>query len=72
MSSVIRVHSSLPVVLDQIQKDAANKIKKLFSLDEVTIESTLASHILACQFSNKPLEFKVTKSGRNKGIIELI
>lgn len=72
MSSVIRVHSSLPVVLDQVQKDAAEKIKKLFSLDEVTIESTLASHILACNFSKKPLEFKVKKIGKNKGCIEFI
>ena len=67
----LKVDESLQLVLEDVRKKAAIQIKKLFMLDEVHIFGTLASQILAAHYLKKmPIEFKIKKTGKNRGIIE--
>lgn len=66
----LKVDESLQAVLEDIRKKSAEQIKKLFGLKEVVIFGTLASQILSAQyFKNKPIEFKIKKVGKSKGLI---
>ena len=70
-SITLRVDVSMIPALEEVRKTAAVQIKKLFNLEEITILGTLASQIMAAHYLRKaPIEFKIKKTGRSKGIIE--
>ena len=69
----IRVDESLKEILEKIRSDVAFDLKKRYNLNEVTIDGTLTSKILAARFRGQNLfSFTIRKTGLNKGTIELI
>jgi hypothetical protein len=69
----IRVDESLQEILERIRKEVAVDMKKIYGLDEITIHGTLASQILAAKSRGQNfLNFRIKKSGINKGILELM
>ena len=69
----IRVDESLTQLLERIRVDVANSLKKTYNLDEITINGTLTSKILACKLNGqKNLSFTIRKVGLNKGVLELV
>ena len=69
---MIRIHESLIGVFGDIGKSFAAKIKKEHNLDELFVPDTLASQILAGKYrGQKIFNFKVRKTGLNKGVLEL-
>ncbi len=69
----IRVDESLTEILERIRSEVATSLKKTYNLDEITINGTLTSKILACKMNGcKSLNFTIRKVGLNKGILELI
>lgn len=68
------VSPRLQDVLAAIQKEMALAIKKKYGLDEITISGTIASEALAARYLEDkfPIEFKIKKTGLNKGILEII
>lgn len=70
---MIRVDASMVSALEDLRKRIAEEIKKIYSLEELTIHGTLASHVMACNYLNKSkMNFKITKNGLNKGILEFV
>ena len=70
---MIRVDESLPIVIKNIQDRVVGDMKRTYHLDEIVIHATLASQILAAQHRGfKQLEFKIEKSGLNKGFLKLL
>ena len=69
----IRVDESMAQTLERVRKDIAMEFKKKYNLEEVTIHGTLASQIAAAKMNGKNfLNFKIKKTGLNKGILELL
>ena len=69
----IKVDASMVSALEDLRKRVAEEIKKMYSLEEITIHGTLASHIMACSYLKKSkIEFKIQKQGLNKGTIEFV
>lgn len=67
----LKVDESLQAVLEDVRKKTATKIKEIFKLEEVTIYGTLASQILAAHYlKTTQIDFRIKKSGKNKGVIE--
>lgn len=67
----IRVDISLVNLLDEMQKELKKEIKQKYNLDEVDLYGTFASAVLAAKLKGRKVYFKIKKSGKNKGIIEL-
>jgi hypothetical protein len=69
----IRVDESLAQILERVQKEVAESMKKQYNLDSITIYGTLASQIIAKKLSGAcSLNFKIKKKGTNTGILELV
>ena len=69
----IRVHPSLIGVLAEFQKEVAVSIKKQFGLSEITVNGTMASEaFVAKHYGKKKVQFKIRKTGLNKGFIEFL
>jgi len=69
----IRVDESLAQILQRVQKEVAEFMKKEYGLEKITVYGTLASQILAKRVEgNKFLNFKIRKKGTNTGILELV
>lgn len=69
----IWVSPRLRDVLSAIQKEIALDIKKKFGLDEISISGTVASEALAARYlEDKSINFKINKTGLNKGILEFV
>ena len=69
----LKVDESLQEVLERVRLDVAVDLKKKYNLQEITVYGTLASQILAAKMSGqKCLNFKVRKTGLNKGVLELL
>lgn len=69
----IRVDESLATILERIQKEVTDAMKKQYNLETVTVYGTLASQIAAARLKgNTILNFKIKKKGTNTGILELI
>lgn len=67
-TKLVRVDVSLINVFGQVGKSFADKIKKEYNLQELYVPDTLASQVLAGKYSGKKIfEFKVEKTGLNKG-----
>ena len=72
-SVLIRVDESLPSIIKNIQDKVVGDMKITYGLDEVIIPATLASQILAAKHRGfKQLEFRIEKSGLNKGFLKLL
>jgi len=68
----IRVDESLAEILEKVRKDVADSMKKEYNLEEVTIFGTLASQIIAARLKGTTLlNFKIEKTGLNKGVLKL-
>jgi len=75
MGNVIRikVDETLKQVLERVQREVAEDMKRKYGIKEVTIYGTLASQILAAKMSGKKeLHFQIEKVGLNKGILRLL
>jgi len=69
----IRVDESLKEILEKIQKDVAQDLKKTYNLEKITIHGTLASQILAAKMKKqKYLKFKINKISLKEGMLELL
>jgi len=72
-TSVVRVDNSLIDVFGRISSSFANKIKAEYNLQELFVSDMLASQIVAGQVNGKgSFEFRVRKTGLNKGVLELV
>lgn len=70
---MIRVDASMVSALEDLRKKIAEEIKNIYSLEEITIHGTLASHVMACSYLNKSkIQFKIVKNGLNKGTLEFL
>ena len=70
---VIRVDESLRETLERIRKDVAIDMKKRYNLNEIIIDGTLASQICAAKYRGATcLNFKIRKTGLNRGVLELL
>ena len=70
---MLRVDESLPQVLERIRREVAEDMKRMYNLNEITINGTLASQILAAKMQGKnSLTFHIKKVGLNRGILELL
>ena len=70
---MLRVDESLPQVLERIRREVAEDMKRMYNLNEITINGTLASKILAAKMrGDNFLNFHIRKVGLNKGILELL
>lgn len=71
--SIVRicVHPKFKESLDEIQRKIALEIKKRYSLEEITINGTVASQFLAHNLNGKKaIPFKIRKVALNRGVIE--
>ena len=69
----VRVDESMVRILERIRKEVAEDLKKQYKLDEVIIYGTLASQVAASKLNgNTVFNFKIKKTGPNKGILELL
>ncbi len=70
---LLRVDKSLQESLANFRKTIAIDIKQRYGLDEIIIYGTLASKILAAKMQGKQyIQFRIKKSGMNKGILEFV
>ena len=68
----IEVAKELQDYLEEYKKTLAIQVKKLFNLDSVTVNGTFTSQVLAKALTgDKKINFKIRKTGLNKGIIEI-
>jgi len=73
MAETVRVviDKNLHDILNNMLKDMALQIKKMFFLETVTIHNTASSRFLAHQLNGKKsIGFKINKTGLKTGIIE--
>jgi len=69
----IRVDKSLQQALEELRKKVAGEIKSTYGLTEIKIHGTLASAIAAAKLQGrKNLNFRIKRSGLNKGCLEII
>ena len=70
---IIRVDESLEEALRKIQQETKRKISKQYGID-VGLSSNAASKIAAAKLNKqkKPFDFKIRKTGKNKGFLDLI
>lgn len=69
----IRVDESLAQTLERVRKEVAEEFKKKYKLEKITINGTLISQIAAGIMNGKKnFNFKIRKTGRNKGVLDLI
>lgn len=69
----VRVDESLIDVFGRIGLSFADKIKAEYNLEHLFVPDTLASQILAGKYrGQKIFEFKVEKTGLNKGRLILV
>ncbi len=72
-TKLVKIDVGLIDVFGKIGREFAEKIKKEYNLTELYVPNTLASQILAGKFNGKTMfEFKVEKTGLNKGRLTLI
>ncbi len=72
-SVILRVDKSLQEALENFRKNIAGDIKRMYNLDTITINGSLASKILAAKMQGKKyIQFQIKKQGLNKGILEMI
>lgn len=70
---LVRVDESLIDVFGRVGKSFADKVKREYNLNELFVPDTLASQIIAGKYKGqKMFEFKVEKTGLNKGKLILI
>ncbi len=69
----IRVDESLKEILEKVQREVAEDMKKRYKLDKITIHGTLASQILAAKMKgNRYLRFEIEKRSLREGILKLL
>jgi len=69
----VKVDPTLIDVFGRVGRSFAEKIKKEYNLKELFVPNTLASQIIAGQYNGKKnFNFRVRKTGINKGILEII
>ncbi len=69
----IRVDESLAQVLERVRREVAEEFKQKYNLEKITINGTLTSQIAAGIMNGKKnFNFKIRKSGRKKGVLDLI
>ena len=69
----IRVDESLAQTLERVRREVADEFKRKYNLEKITINGTLTSQIAAgIMNGRKSFTFKIRKTGRNKGILDLI
>lgn len=66
----IEISENLREQLDRFRENIAEKVKKVFNLDEITINGTFTSEVLASKLCNESANFKIRKTGLNTGSIE--
>ena len=70
---VIRTDESLVQVLERIRKEVATDIKARYNLNEIIVNGTFASQVMAAKMNGaKSLNFTIKKIGMNKGILEIL
>jgi len=68
----IRIDESLIDVFGKIGKEFADKIKKEYNLDELFVPYSLTSQIMAAKYDGvKTINFKIRKTGKKRGTLEL-
>lgn len=71
-SKQIRVHESLIDQFGRIGRPVAQKIKKQFGLSELVLDYPTISQIAAAKLNGKTnFNFRVRKTARDKGVLEL-
>lgn len=69
----IRVDESLVNILARVQREVANDLKNRYGLQEIKLNNNIASRIVAGKLNgNTIFNFKVRKTGLNKGILEIL
>lgn len=69
----ILIHRSLTQNLEKLRKEVAIGLKKKYKVDEIVVPRTLSSQILAAKMNgNKFVNFRIRKSSKNKGFLELL
>ena len=69
----IRVDKSLIEILNQLRKDIATDLKQKYGLEEIVVPQTLTSEILAAKLrGQETLRFKINRSSRSKGVLQII
>lgn len=72
-SRLAKIDEEMITLLGRVSKDFAEKIKKQYNLKQITIPNTLASQIIAGKYSGKKVfNFRIEKTGMNKGYLKLI
>jgi len=68
----IRADESLVLVLEKIRKEVAEMVKEYYNIDSVEMYGSIASKVLAARFNNEnSLKFKIRKTTKNEGVIEI-
>jgi len=69
----IRVDESMVQILDRIKREVADALKKQYNIKEVELNGNLISRIAASRLmGNTIFNFRIRKTGLNKGILELL
>lgn len=72
-TKVARVHADLINAFGAVSKEFADKIKREYNLTELFVPDMLASQIIAGKIMGKKnFNFRVRKTGLNKGVLELL
>ena len=72
-TKMFRIDVELVDVFGKIGKQFAEKIKKEYNLKELFVPFTLASQLVAGKYNGKKsFDFKIEKTGLNKGTLILI
>lgn len=73
VSKLAKIDEEMITLLGRVSKEFAEKIKRQYNLKQITIPNTLASQIVAGKYSGKKsFDFKIEKSGLNKGCLKLL
>ena len=68
-----RADESLVQILERIKREVADDIKQRYNLNEVIINGTLASKVLAAKHNGRNfLNFNIRKIGLTKGVLEIL
>ena len=71
-TKAIRVDNSLVDVFGRVSNGFADSVKKQFNLKELFVSDVLASQLVAGKMNGQSsFNFRVRKTGLNKGILEL-
>lgn len=69
----IQVHKNLQEVLEDLRRAIAGDMKAQFGISQIEVPRTLSSQILAAKHKGKKvLNYRVRKTGKGKGVLELL